>query len=354
MISEEGADIFVQDSLGDTTFNLKSHDDGVISTYSWKQVGGPFKFSTQTGAHDSGATVGALTISPTFDTSGAIMTAQESRSELKTFFETGDVPTEAGFATTVDSSVLHQRAGNYGFELFVTDNSGLARFTKDVSGAPGADLSSLGFGVDSNRVDFLMTDSLGDTTVKLTGRGTVAFRRAAGGGVAANRVEIADLNADGLLDLRVDGNVSIGTFAAPTVALNVAGDICVSGTVGACSDVRYKKDVAPMTGALKIVTRLRGVTYSWRADEFPEQKFSDERQVGFIAQELKDILPGVVSRGADGYYSVDYGRMTPVLVEANKEQRKQIESQQRQIDELKGILNRLVSDAQTDVTLSKK
>jgi trimeric autotransporter adhesin len=38
---------------------------------------------------------------------------------------------------------------------------------------------------------------------------------------------------------------------------------------------------------------------------------------------------------ANGYKSVDYGRLTPVLVEAIKEQQKQINAQQLQIDELK-------------------
>ncbi|MCZ6816085.1 MAG: hypothetical protein O7F76_05215, partial [Planctomycetota bacterium] len=43
------------------------------------------------------------------------------------------------------------------------------------------------------------------------------------------------------------------------------------------------------------------------------------RQVGFIAQEINGVLPSVVNKGSDGYYSVDYGRLTPLLVEAVRE-----------------------------------
>ena len=56
--------------------------------------------------------------------------------------------------------------------------------------------------------------------------------------------------------------------------------------------------------------------------------FSDDRQIGFSAQEVEKLFPEIVVTDATGYKSVDYGRITPILVEAVKEQ-------QQQIDELK-------------------
>ncbi|MCH7877755.1 MAG: tail fiber domain-containing protein [candidate division Zixibacteria bacterium] len=182
-----------------------------------------------------------------------------------------------------------------------------------------------------------MIDSLGDTTVQLSGRGTVAFKRAAGGGVPANRVEIADLDADGVLDLRVDGNVTVGTATA-VEKLTVTGNICATGTIGACSDARYKRDIATLDNPLGIISKLRGVDFNWRTDKFPEKQFSEMPQVGFVAQEIKGILPGVVSLGADGYYSVDYGRLTPVLVEALKEQQTLIETLPARLNALESRL----------------
>ena len=147
-------------------------------------------------------------------------------------------------------------------------------------------------------------------------------------------------------DLRVDGDVTIGTATA-VEKLTVTGNICATGTIGACSDARYKRGIATLDNPLEIISKLRGVDFKWRADEFPEKQFSEKPQVGFIAQEIKEILPGVVSKGADGYYSVDYSRLTPVLVEA-------IKDQQNQIDELQILVDKLVSATQTNVTLSKK
>ena len=114
------------------------------------------------------------------------------------------------------------------------------------------------------------------------------------------------------------GNVGIGT-TAPSEKLHVVGNICATGTIGACSDGRFKKNVKKVNDALVTVSRLRGVEFDWKRDEYPDRGFSEKRQVGFVAQEIEDVVPGAVSRGSDGYYSVDYGRVTPVLVEAIKE-----------------------------------
>jgi hypothetical protein len=122
--------------------------------------------------------------------------------------------------------------------------------------------------------------------------------------------------------IRAGGGVGIGT-TSPSEMLHVAGNICATGTIGACSDGRFKEHVEPVRGALAKVAQLRGVAFDWKRDAFPEHRFSEERQVGFIAQEIEPVIPEAVSRGSDGYYSVDYGRLTPVLVEAIKELRAQ-------------------------------
>jgi hypothetical protein len=86
-----------------------------------------------------------------------------------------------------------------------------------------------------------------------------------------------------------------------------------------CSDLRYKKEIRPINDALKNITSLNGVSYLWRKDDFPEKDFSDNRQLGVIAQELEEIFPELVHTDEDGYKTVDYSRLTPVLIEAIKE-----------------------------------
>lgn len=51
---------------------------------------------------------------------------------------------------------------------------------------------------------------------------------------------------------------------------------------------------------------------------FPEESFSDKRQIDFSAQELEVLFPEIVKTDSKGYKSVDYGRMTPILLEAIK------------------------------------
>jgi len=138
------------------------------------------------------------------------------------------------------------------------------------------------------------------------------------------------------------GRVGINT-PSPAEALHVVGNICATGTIGACSDERYKKNVETISNALALIEKIRGVNFNWRTKEFPDMKFSSEEQVGFIAQEINKVLPEVVSQGSDGYYSVDYGRLTPVLVEAVKEQQKEITSLKTEMQELKRLVQSLAT-----------
>lgn len=104
-----------------------------------------------------------------------------------------------------------------------------------------------------------------------------------------------------------------------------AGNVTVGGTVTAscgvlvCSDARYKKNINPLQNALISLTRLNGVRYDWRKEEFPERNFGNNNQIGFIAQDIEKIFPEMVFTDEKGFKAVDYARLTPVLVEAIKE-----------------------------------
>ncbi|HLP42480.1 MAG TPA: tail fiber domain-containing protein, partial [Fibrobacteria bacterium] len=83
-------------------------------------------------------------------------------------------------------------------------------------------------------------------------------------------------------------------------------------------------NIETLAGGLDKVQALRGVRYEWRADEFPEKGFTHDPQIGFIAQEVEQVLPQVVATDANGYKAVDYSKVVPVLVEAIKAQQGQI------------------------------
>ncbi len=62
--------------------------------------------------------------------------------------------------------------------------------------------------------------------------------------------------------------------------------------------------------------------------------FTDAVQIGFIAQEVEKVFPELVVTGKDGYKAVDYSKITPVLLEAIKDQQKQIDELNRKLEKL--------------------
>ena len=119
-----------------------------------------------------------------------------------------------------------------------------------------------------------------------------------------------------------NGSVSINSSSQGSYTFNVTGDIYATADVIAFSDARVKEDVRTVENALDKVTKLRGVTYIKKDEE------NKKRKMGVIAQEVLEVLPEVVHEDNDGYYGVSYGNIVGVLIEAIKEQ-------QKQIDELK-------------------
>ena len=128
------------------------------------------------------------------------------------------------------------------------------------------------------------------------------------------------------------GDVGIGT-TIPSQKLHVIGNILASGTITP-SDIRYKKNIQPFNSSLQKLNQIRGVTYTFKTSEFPQMGFTDANQIGFIAQEVEKVFPELVVTDKNGYKSVDYAKITPVLVEA-------IKDQQKQISELNGKVERL-------------
>jgi len=106
--------------------------------------------------------------------------------------------------------------------------------------------------------------------------------------------------------------------ATDSLTIDTSSNLTMVGNVTAYSDARVKTNIKTIDNALSKVLALRGVTYN-RTDL--EDK---SEQIGVIAQEIKEILPQVVQK-TDGRYSVAYGNIVGVLIEAIKEQQLQIE-----------------------------
>jgi len=154
------------------------------------------------------------------------------------------------------------------------------------------------------------------------------------GNVGNNSAGVAGVNRS--TGPGIYGENTSGGFAGDFV-----GDGVYTGSWTMASDARFKKDIQPLEDALEGTLMLRGVSFDWRRDEFPERGFRARRDIGFIAQEVETVYPSLVVTGPDGYKSVDYAKVTPILVEAIKAQQKRMEAQQQQIDDLTQRLERL-------------
>lgn len=143
------------------------------------------------------------------------------------------------------------------------------------------------------------------------------------GAKATVTIDAADINAIGSANQVLFKNGS--NIAATSANLQFNGtNLTCAGTVTANSDERLKKNIETISDALPKVTSLRGVEY--------DHKNTGDHCLGLIAQEVEKIVPDVVYEDVEGIKSIAYQNMVALLVEAVKDQ-------QKQIDELKSLLN---------------
>ena len=172
-----------------------------------------------------------------------------------------------------------------------------------------------------------------DITIDPNGTGNVVF--GTGAQVKINDVTAASSTITGALVVSggagVGGNIYLG------------GELRASGNITAynSSDIRFKENVTTITNAIAALTQINGVRFDWTKDYITNNGGEDgyfvrKNDVGVIAQEIKTVLPEIVGTRDDGFLAVRYEKIIPLLIEAIKEQ-------QTQIDNLKSVINQLVS-----------
>jgi hypothetical protein len=121
-------------------------------------------------------------------------------------------------------------------------------------------------------------------------------------------------------------------------------DICASGILATefrnRSDERLKRDILPLDAPTELqrLLSLRPVSYYWK-----DERLSQERQFGFIAQELREVFPELVQESIDEQktLSVNYQALIPLLVNALQVQQQTIEQQQVELRQLREELQQL-------------
>lgn len=97
-----------------------------------------------------------------------------------------------------------------------------------------------------------------------------------------------------------------------TYGWNNAGDAwfrnIYAASVNAPSDLRLKENIRPIPDSLAGILKLRPVTFDWRKDH--------EHGIGFIAQEVRDVFPQLVTNDGKGYLALQEMGLIPELVKA--------------------------------------
>jgi hypothetical protein len=130
----------------------------------------------------------------------------------------------------------------------------------------------------------------------------------------------------------------------------------VNGSFVNSSDGRLKKEITtlPSETTLSKLLRLRGVTYKWKEDKF-ETWVDESTHIGFIAQEIAQEYPGLVSENGIGTKAVNYISMIPVLLEGIKEVKaekdREIEAMQLELEEKDRDIERIESELKRIIEL---
>ncbi len=117
-----------------------------------------------------------------------------------------------------------------------------------------------------------------------------------------------------------------GDFSTMTPQVN--GTLILGTVVAEVSDERYKRNIQPLQQSLDKVTHLTGVSFEWKTDEYSGRGFKEGRQIGLIAQDVEKVFPELVLTDSKGYKAIEYDKLASVLIEAVKEQQKEIKAMQ--------------------------
>ncbi len=160
-------------------------------------------------------------------------------------------------------------------------------------------------------------------------------------------------------DARIDYKLAVNGYEPGACQTNFG--LCVGGSSGGqsnwtnTSDLRLKKNIQPISNALDKIMSLKGVYFDFiETDQGTYKTLPKGRQLGYIAQEVEEILPEVVVTGGDGMKMMSYGNITALLSEGIKEQQKELNSQreiilqqQKMIENLRKDLTALSEDVKT-------
>ncbi|MBY0111536.1 MAG: tail fiber domain-containing protein [Phycisphaerales bacterium] len=144
--------------------------------------------------------------------------------------------------------------------------------------------------------------------------------------------------SSGSRNIVLTGTVSINTSAISDYCLELPNNNDNSGRGRAnrwdtYSSARWKSNIQTLHDPLATLNKLRGVSFDWSA--------TGSHDVGFIAEEVAQVMPEIVSTQDGKPVAMDYSRVVPLTVEAIKVLRGENEALKKELEERDARLRRL-------------
>lgn len=234
-----------------------------------------------------------------------------------------------GIGTSSPASKLSiNEPTNSNLSMTMTARGGDDRFTQLTFGVKNASSSTIGgsIGSDGGRNGGLILNGTTNTIstsaphvyISSSGELYVNPSFTGGGTLSDNGNYRIQVNGDIYATSGRFTNISNSGYANP---LNLTADGTLTTST---SDQRLKKNIETIPHALEKVLTLRGVTFNWKDSTMPK------KMMGMIAQEVMSVVPELVFQNKnDGYYGINYGETSGLLIEAIKEQHKSIQELSR-------------------------
>ena len=220
-----------------------------------------------------------------------------------------------GSAVVSASSVIFNYGTSGAISNFTSDTFTVLPNGSNV--ALGVSSTSCSLGVPLRVTD--STISLSPTTGSVVIQGGVGIVGDIhiGGTTVLGYTSVAASTINTLLVSSTSQSVGLGTGGSFTClgGASITKDVYIGGAITNLSDGRYKTDITELAlvkpNLLESVAKLRAVTY--------RNRFTDNTEIGLVAQELKQVFPELVKGSDDTVYSVDYSRLSVLLLECVQE-----------------------------------
>jgi len=231
----------------------------------------------------------------------------------------------------------HGSGVNYGI---YAQNDSVNGFGGYFIGAKSFFEGKVGVGTESPTDKLHISVPAATDALRVQSDGITRLRVNANGGVSLG----ANSTIIGAGDVYIANNLGIGTNA-PTFDLSVSGTAAKTGggSWAVFSDQRLKKNITSMSGSLDTIDALRPVNFEYKNDE--HFSYLPGVQRGFIAQEVRGVIPQWVHQADDGYLYLDQTGYEALLVDAVQELRAEKDAQIQQLksenDKLQSRVDRL-------------